>query len=567
MVLPWARISTGTAGWPQHGVKHCVPAKVRPVLLSLALALLVPAAAQAAPSVTTAQFGMDVPTTASGARTASGSGFVTPPLRAPRRYDLVGAEWRSGSGGLWLRGRRSGGHWSSWARLGESEEPSRAGPHATEPVWAGGDDYVQLRGTRPLRGLHLSFVNAHVPSTVTATVRKSQVTLPTGGQLAVTPRAGWGASRCKPRKTAGYGTVDLAFIHHTDSLNAYSSSQAASVVLGVCLFHRNVNRWNDIGYNFLVDRYGQVFEGRAGGIEEPVVGAQAGGFNLFSTGIAAIGTYSSRRFSAAGMNSLAELLAWKFSLLGVSAVGTVTVPSDGGPFTPFRKGTPVTLNHIAGHRDADSTACPGSALYAQLPGLRTRVAQLQGPVSRLELSSLQPKQVYPQPVPVSGLLAPAPGLALPPGATVEIRDQLARGGRVLATLPVAPDGSFSGSVPLTRSDVLQATFAGGGGLPRLVSGVVFANVVPSVTLQSSAASVPRGSTVTLSGSVNPPASRLTLDEEELRGTRYRRIRTLKVRVTRGAFSISVGLARPGTFRFTAREGAGASIPVTVQATD
>src|SRR5438128_875456 len=122
MVLPWARISTALAGWPQHGVKDCVPAKVRSVLLSLALALLVPAA-------------------------------------------------------------------------------------------------------------------------FTTAVRKSQVPLPIGGQLAITPRAGWGASRCKPRKTAGYGSVDLAFIHHTDSLNAYSRAQSASVVLGVCLFHRNVNRW------------------------------------------------------------------------------------------------------------------------------------------------------------------------------------------------------------------------------------------------------------------------------------------------------------------------------------
>src|SRR4051812_38801729 len=435
---------------------------------------------------------MDVPTTASGARAASGSGFVTPPLRAPRRYDLVGAEWRSGSGGLWLRGRRSGGRWSSWARLGESEEPSRAAPHATEPVWAGGDDYVQLRGTRPMRGLHLSFVNAHVPTTVTAAVRKSQVPLPTGGQLAIEPRAAWGASRCKPRKTAGYGSVDLAFIHHTDSLNGYSRSQSASVVLGVCLFHRNVNRWNDIGYNFLVDRYGQVFEGRAGGIEAPVVGAQAGGFNLFSTGIAAIGTFSAGGFSSAGMNSLAELLAWKLSLLGVPAQGTVTVPSDGGPFTPFAKGTPVTLNRIAGHRDADSTACPGTALYAQLPGLRTRVAELEGPVSSLSLTSPQPRLVYPQPLVLSGRVTPAPGLAVPAGATVQIRDQLSRGGRVLATLPLAADGSFAGSLPLVHDDVLQAVFAGGGGLPRLVSGVVFAGVAPNVTLQASAGSVPRG---------------------------------------------------------------------------
>ena len=539
---------------------------MRRSVLTFAIALLVPSVAHAAPRVITSQFGMNVPASATGARAASG-GFVTAPLRAPHRYDLVGAAWRTGSGKVWLRGRRAAGRWSSWARLGESEEPTRGrARRATEPVWAGGDDFVQLRGTRPLTGLRLSFVNAHVPSATTASVRKSQVTLPTGGQLAITPRAAWGASRCKPRKTPGYGTVDLAFVHHTDSLNGYRRSQSASVVLGVCLFHRNVNRWNDIGYNFLVDRYGQVFEGRAGGLEAPVVGAQAGGFNLFSTGIAAIGTYSSTRFPAAGINSLAELLAWKFSQLGIPAIGTTTVPSDGGPFTPFRKGTPVTLNHIAGHRDADSTACPGNALYAQLPALRTRVAQLEGPVSRLQLNSLQPKVVYPQPVAVSGLLTPAPGLPVPAGATVQIRDTLGSGaGRVLATLPVAPDGAFSGSLQLTRGDVLQAVFAGAG-LPRLVSGVVFASVAPSVTLQSRATSVPRGSTVTLSGAVNPPAARLTVVEEELRGTKYRRIRTLKPRTTRGAFSVTVGLARPGSFRFTARSGAGASVPVTLQVT-
>jgi hypothetical protein len=364
--------------------------------------------------------------------------------------------------------------------------------------------------------------------------------------------------------------VDLAFVHHTDTLSGYSRSQSPSVVLGVCLFHRNVNGWNDIGYNFLVDRYGQVFEGRAGGIEAPVVGAQAGGFNLYSTGVAAIGDFTARRLPSAGLDSLARLLAWKLSLTGVPAEGDVVVPSDGGPFTRFRRGTPVTLNRIAGHRDADATACPGNALYRQLPGLRARVAQLEGPVSRLELGSPQPALVYPQSLAFSGRLTPAPGLALPPGATVEIRDRVGTGGRVLATLPLAPDGSFSGSLPLAHDDVIQAVFAGGAGLPRLVSGVVLASVAPAVSLQASATSAPVHSAVVLSGSVTPSRGRLTLDEAELRGGRYRHVRTLRLRARLGAFSVTVGLPRAGSFRFTARTPAsrladpGASAPVTVQ---
>lgn len=542
---------------------------MRPTLISLVLALLLPAAAQAAPGVRTAQFGMNVTQSATGARAASGA-FVTKPLRAPRRYDLVGATWRRGAGTLWLRGRRAGGRWSRWVRLSQSEEPSRRATHATEPVWAGGKDFVQLRGSRPLSGLHLNFVNAHVPAAEASTVRKAQVALPTGGELAITPRAAWGATRCKPRRTAGYGRVDLAFVHHTETLNGYSRSESPSVVLGVCLFHRNVNRWDDIGYDFLVDRYGQVFEGRAGGIQEPVIGAQAGGFNSFSTGVAAIGDFRFSRFSSAGINSLARLLAWKLSLNGIPAVGTVVEKSGGGIFTGYPKGAPVTLNRIAGHRDADQTACPGNALYRQLPALREQVAQLEGPVSRLELTAAQPTLVYPQPLVFSGRLTPAPGVALPAGATVQISDNLAKGGRVLATLPLAPDGSFSGSLPLARNDVLQASFAGGPGVPRLVSGVLFAGVAPALTLQSSATSVTRGSTITLAGSVAPSKGRLTIDEEELRGTRYRRVRTLKLRATGGQFSVTLGLSRPGTFRFTARSAgsrqtvAGASLPVSVQ---
>ncbi len=539
---------------------------LRALLLAFCLALLVPAAAAAA--VSTAEFGMSVPARAFGtARAASGS-VSTAPLRAPHRYDLVGARWRGGPARVWLRGRRAGGSWSHWVRLASSEEPLRGGS-GTEPVWAGGMDLVQLRSSRPLRGLRLDFVNARVPAAGAARARR-QLPLPAGGTLSIFPRAAWGAGRCRPRRAAGYGHVQLAFVHHTESLNGYRRSDSPSIVLGICLFHRNVNRWDDIGYNFLVDRYGQVFEGRNGGIEEPGIGAQAGGFNVYSTGVAAIGDFRFRRFPAAGMSALARLLAWKLSLNGVPAFGTVTVPSGGGVFTPFRKGTPVTLNRISGHRDADSTVCPGNALYAQLPALRSMVAQLEGPVSSMSLAASATRVAVGQPVTFSGQLVPAPGVALPPGATVQIQDGLAANGRTQATVSLAPDGSFSTTFPMTRSDVLQARFSGGGGVTPLVSAPVGVSVAPLISLATSSGAVARGSTVTLSGSVAPAFRTLWIREEELRGTRYRRIRTLTLRPRSSAFSLVVGLARSGTYRFTARTArtkrlaVGTSAPVLVQ---
>src|SRR6202171_4208057 len=169
-----------------------------------------------------------------------------------------------------------------------------------------------------------------------------------------------------------------AFVHHTENPNGYSPGEVPAMLLAIFLFHRHVRGWNDIGYNFVIDLYGRIFEARAGGIDEPVVGAHAGGYNLASTGVAVLGSFTAAPTSAAARSALESLLAWKLSLHGVPAEGSVTVRVNpaGAPYSRFRANAHVPLPRIAGHRDGDSTDCPGSTLYGELPAIRKGARRL-----------------------------------------------------------------------------------------------------------------------------------------------------------------------------------------------
>ena len=129
-------------------------------------------------------------------------------------------------------------------------------------------------------GLRLHFVSVGA----SARARGARRARPADTPFPYVPREEWGAEQCPPRAAPDYGEVKAVHVHHTVSLNDYTPAEAPAVVLAICRYHRNSNGWNDIGYNVLVDKFGTLYEGRAGGIDKAVVGAQAQGFNAQTSG-------------------------------------------------------------------------------------------------------------------------------------------------------------------------------------------------------------------------------------------------------------------------------------------
>jgi hypothetical protein len=169
----------------------------------------------------------------------------------------------------------------------------------------------------------------------------------------------------------------FAIVHHTAGGNSYTRDQAPAVVKAIQLYHVEGNGWNDIGYNFLVDRFGTIYEGRYGGADRNVVGAHALGFNSGSVGVAVLGTYGKSAPSQAAQDAVARLLAWRLDLAHVDPTSTHTVVSGGSE--RYAVGIPVTLRAVSGHRDTGLTECPGSAFYARLDAIAAAARAIGGP--------------------------------------------------------------------------------------------------------------------------------------------------------------------------------------------
>lgn len=526
---------------------------------ALAASFLRPLPALAAPA---ALFELSLGDELAGAAIA---GWRTLPVRrAPRRFDILGLRWaRGGDLQAQVRVRRRHGGWSEWLPLHASgaHAPDAETAPGTEPAYTGAADFFQLRTRGSARRVRIRFVRAQPAARAarrlagparsgrTASAQQRQVA------PAIIPREAWGAEAVPPRAPASYGQVQLAFVHHTVTRNDYTAEESAGIVLGIARYHRDSNRWNDVGYNFLLDKYGQVFEGRAGGVDQPVIGAQAQGYNSVSTGIACLGDFSAIAASPAAMEALARLLAWKLGLHGAPVEGTVTVVSAGGSTNRHREGAPVVFERISGHRDGNNTSCPGHVLYGQLPWLRSRAAKLSRPASALTLAVSSSHVRHPAVVGVSGSLSFGDGSSAA-GAGVQI-ELLPSGAAVWDAIGAATadaDGHWSAEVTVPRGGVLRAVASGDGATSVIVSRSTAVTVLPRLTAGLSRSRISRGGVVTVRGAIEPvPADgrvAVYLQRRHRRGWVTVRRRSLRVRggrfqahlrlPVRGLYRVSVG---------------------------
>jgi len=290
------------------------------------------------------------------------------------RFSMVGFTW-DGRREARLRVRvRSDGTWGGWQRT--ERIPGASG---SELLWVGRSDAVQVESIdRPVRGLAMTLIDPrHVSLPAKAPAARPDGK-PKKPKRAPRPemhsRKAWGADeRLRERPPRYNRTIQQVHVHHTVNGNDYKRRDVPGLIRGMYRYHTQNLGWSDIGYNFLVDKFGRIWVGRAGGPGKPVRGAHTLGFNQTSTGIAVIGNYETAWPWKKTRTAIVHLAAWKLDKYGRNPAGRVRVYSHGSD--RFPAGRMVTLPTMDGHRDTNQTACPGKHLYQKLPALRKRTAK------------------------------------------------------------------------------------------------------------------------------------------------------------------------------------------------
>jgi hypothetical protein len=335
----------------------------------------------------------------SSQRADSDAAYQEIPLDGPsvqaetKPFSMVGITWPQST---WTEGAppvtakvrvQRDGQWTDWETLHVEDDhgPDPSAPEGverggTDPLWVGDATGVQASA---VTGSGTAVSDAKV-ILIQPGVLATDADLETAGEIepaasrapyampAMVSRKRWGADErlrshngaacARPKYTT---TVQAAFVHHTADRNDYTRTQVPAMVRAMYTYHVKSRGWCDLGYNFLVDRFGRAFEGRYGGTQLPVLGAHTASYNANSFGVAVIGNFEKSAPPAAMLEMTARVIAWKLDANYRSPLATVVL--DGS-----------RLHTVSGHRDTKTTACPGTQLYNKLGWLKQRVNTLIG---------------------------------------------------------------------------------------------------------------------------------------------------------------------------------------------
>ncbi|WP_153504554.1 N-acetylmuramoyl-L-alanine amidase [Cumulibacter manganitolerans] len=313
---------------------------------------------------------------------------------ATKSFSSVGVSWKGDAPlngiALQIRVKATGsGQWSEWSDLSVNRDIA-PNPKATDqrqgsdPYWFGSSDGIEVAVTvtpgTEISDLKLTLIDPKqvaqdaAPSAAPTSSAGAALTMP-----AVYTRAQWGADESLSGWAPQYmPTIKAATLHHSADGNNYSESDVPGLMRSIYYYQSVTLGWGDIGYNVVVDKFGRAWEGRKGGLDQPVVGAHAGGFNQYTFGVSMLGNYDLVDVPAATKEKVAQLIAWKFKLYGVDPNASTQLTQVGGAGTTakFSDGQTVTLPTIFGHRQTGNTVCPGQYGYAALPWIRSRAAQI-----------------------------------------------------------------------------------------------------------------------------------------------------------------------------------------------
>jgi uncharacterized protein with LGFP repeats len=360
--------------------------------------------------------------------------------------DLAGTSTR-------VRAKRPDGSWGPWyqteyetaapdngSQSGSAPTGPTEGPRSTDPVFVGTTTTVQIAVTRPLDaaltlgvvpsqagtspagggppaaprapsenedlgyrpasreqpfGQNISAILISPPQAPADThwTPPSGVLMP-GQPPAIISRAEWGADESLRCGTPQYDNgIRAAVVHHTAGSNDYSPLESAGIVKAIYTYHSKTLGWCDIAYNALVDKYGQVFEGSAGGLTKAVEGFHTGGFNRNTWGVAMIGNFDDVPPTPIQLRTMGRLRGWRLGMDGVDPKGTVELESAGSHYTTFPAGAIAKLPTIFTHRDVGNTDCPGNAAYALMDEVRDIASHFNDPPEEL-INALKGGAIY-----------------------------------------------------------------------------------------------------------------------------------------------------------------------------